>query len=153
MFRAGPSLPASGGFSQRRHRHAEIKDQPDLLQSPNPVAVLAALTKALQEAQARIEGLAARASGRTTSGLSRRIMPSTFAIADGAVLHFDTIQEDTDGYAPVVAAVTPTAPSFNLLAIPPGLGGVYLINGWASGSGNQSTTLGMGVLVDGEVPG
>ena len=128
-----------------------VKDQPDLLQSPNPWPVLAALTKALQEAQARIEGLAAPPPPERAHYV--RVITANnalnAAIADGAVLHFDTIQEDTDGYAPVVAAVTPTAPSFNLLAIPPGLGGVYLINGWASGSGNQSTTLGMGVLVNG----
>jgi hypothetical protein len=36
-----------------------VKDQPDLIQSPNPFTVIAALTKALQEAMARIEALEA----------------------------------------------------------------------------------------------
>jgi hypothetical protein len=34
------------------------------------------------------------------------------------------------------------------VTIPAGLGGVHIINGWSSGSGNQSTTLGMGILVN-----
>jgi hypothetical protein len=34
-----------------------VKDQPDLIQSPNPFTLLAALTKTLQEAMARIEAL------------------------------------------------------------------------------------------------
>jgi hypothetical protein len=38
-----------------------VKDAPDMLQAPNPWTVIAALTKALQEAMARIEALEARA--------------------------------------------------------------------------------------------
>jgi hypothetical protein len=38
-----------------------IKDAPNIIQSPNPFTVIAALTKALQEAMARIEALEARA--------------------------------------------------------------------------------------------
>jgi hypothetical protein len=36
------------------------KDAPDVVQSPNPWTVIAALTKGLQEAMARIEALEAR---------------------------------------------------------------------------------------------
>ena len=36
------------------------KDSPDTIQSPNPFTVIAALTKALQEAMVRIEALEAR---------------------------------------------------------------------------------------------
>jgi hypothetical protein len=39
-----------------------VKDSPDTIQSPNPWTVIAALTKALQEAMARIEALEAAAS-------------------------------------------------------------------------------------------
>jgi hypothetical protein len=38
-----------------------VKDAPDMLQAPNPWTVIAALTKALQEAMTRIEALEARA--------------------------------------------------------------------------------------------
>jgi hypothetical protein len=37
-----------------------VKDEPDALQTPNPFTVIAALTKALQEAMTRIEALEAR---------------------------------------------------------------------------------------------
>jgi hypothetical protein len=37
-----------------------VKDSPDTVQSPNPFTLIAALTKALQEAMARIEALEAR---------------------------------------------------------------------------------------------
>jgi hypothetical protein len=37
-----------------------VKDSPDHVQSPNPFTVIAALTKALQEAMVRIEALEAR---------------------------------------------------------------------------------------------
>jgi hypothetical protein len=37
-----------------------VKDSPDTIQSPNPFTLIAALTKALQEAMARIEALEAR---------------------------------------------------------------------------------------------
>jgi len=38
-----------------------VKDSPDVIQSPNPWPVIASLTKALQEAMARIEALEAKA--------------------------------------------------------------------------------------------
>jgi hypothetical protein len=37
-----------------------VKDAPDVIQSPNPWTVIASLTKALQEAMARIEALEAK---------------------------------------------------------------------------------------------
>ena len=37
-----------------------VKDQADCIQSPNPMTIIAALTKALQEAMARIEALEAK---------------------------------------------------------------------------------------------
>jgi uncharacterized coiled-coil protein SlyX len=64
------------------------------------------------------------------------------AVANNAVLQFDTIDFDSDGYAPL------TTP-FDHVTIPANLGGVYVFTAWASGSGNQSTTLGMGILVNG----
>lgn len=39
-----------------------VKDSPDTIQSPNPFTVIAALTKALQEAMTRIEALEAKAA-------------------------------------------------------------------------------------------
>ena len=59
------------------------------------------------------------------------------AVANGGVLQFDTIDSDTDGFAP--------AAPFSAITIPAGLDGVYVINGWSSGTGNQGTTLGMGI--------
>jgi hypothetical protein len=41
-----------------------VKDAPDTIQAPNPLTVIAALTKALQEAMTRIEALEARAGAR-----------------------------------------------------------------------------------------
>jgi chaperonin cofactor prefoldin len=64
------------------------------------------------------------------------------AVANNAVLQFDTIDFDSDGFAPTTA-------TFDHVTIPSGLGGVYVFTAWASGSGNQSTTLGMGILVNG----
>ena len=65
------------------------------------------------------------------------------AVVNGitGLLRFDTIDEDTDGY------MVGSAP-WTGVKVPVGLAGVYIINGWSSGSGNQSTTLGMGVLVN-----
>jgi chaperonin cofactor prefoldin len=64
------------------------------------------------------------------------------AVANNAVLQFDTIDFDSDGFAPL------TTP-FDHVTIPVSLGGVYVFTAWASGSGNQATTLGMGILVNG----
>ena len=64
------------------------------------------------------------------------------AVANGGVLQFDTIDFDSDAFAP-------TTSTFDHLTIPSGLGGIYIFTGWSSGSGNQSTTLGMGILVNG----
>ena len=63
------------------------------------------------------------------------------AVANGGVLQFDTIDHDTDGFAP-------TATPFSALTIPAELGGVYVVNGWSSGSGSQSTSLGMGIRLN-----
>ena len=81
-------------------------------------------------------------------GLSHGVRVSTTnnalnnAVANGAVLQFDTVGVDADGFAPV------TTP-FTTITVPPNLGGVYLITARSSGSGNQSTTLGMSVLING----
>ena len=64
------------------------------------------------------------------------------SVANGAVLQFDQVGVDTDGFAP-------DASPFNQVTIPPGLGGIYLVTARSSGSGNQSTSLGMGVLING----
>lgn len=64
------------------------------------------------------------------------------AVVNDGILRFDTIDFDSDGYAPV------TTP-FDNFTVPSGLGGIYIFTGWASGSGNQSTTLGMGILING----
>ena len=64
------------------------------------------------------------------------------AVANGSVLQFDTIDFDSDAFAP-------TTSTFDHITIPSGLGGIYIFTGWSSGSGNQSTTLGMGILVNG----
>ena len=64
------------------------------------------------------------------------------AVVNGGVLQFDTIDFDTDGFAP-------TTPTFDHITVPSGLDGVYIFTGWSSGSGNQSTTLGMGILING----
>lgn len=64
------------------------------------------------------------------------------AVANGGTLKFDTIDYDSDGFAP---ATTP----FDTITIPTGLGGIYVLTAWSSGNGNQSTTLGMGVFLNG----
>ena len=64
------------------------------------------------------------------------------AVANGELLQFDTIYYDSNGFAPAVG-------SFNTIVIPAGLGGVYLINGWSSTTANQSTTMGLGILING----
>ena len=64
------------------------------------------------------------------------------AVANGAVLRFDTVTADSDGYAP-------TGAPFDHVTIPTKLGGMYVLTGWSSSSGTQSTTLGMGILVNG----
>ena len=64
------------------------------------------------------------------------------SVANGGILQFDTVGVDTAGFAP-------TTSPFSELTIPPGFGGVYLVTARSSGSGNQSTSLGMGVLING----
>ena len=63
------------------------------------------------------------------------------AVPNGGLLKFDTIGLDTNGFAP------PTSP-FDSITIPAGLDGVYLLTGRSSGSGDQSTSLGMGILIN-----
>ena len=64
------------------------------------------------------------------------------AVANGGFLRFDTVDFDSDNFASAT-------PPFDHITIPSGLGGIYVLTAWASGSGNQSTTLGMGVLLNG----
>ena len=64
------------------------------------------------------------------------------AVANGGILRFDIVDLDSDGFAP-------QDKPFNKIAIPPGLGGIYVFSGWSSGSGNQATSLGMGILING----
>jgi hypothetical protein len=63
------------------------------------------------------------------------------AVAAGGELRFDTIEYDTDGFAPTG--------TFSTITIPAGLGGTYVINGWSSSSGTQATSMGMGLLHNG----
>lgn len=64
------------------------------------------------------------------------------AVANNAVLSFDTIDSDTDGYAS-------TSLPINRVTVPAGLGGLYLIVAESSTSGTQATTIGMGIMVNG----
>jgi hypothetical protein len=50
-----------------------VKDSPDTIQSPNPFTLLAALAKALQEAQARIEMLEAAVGTTPTATILQRL--------------------------------------------------------------------------------
>ena len=68
--------------------------------------------------------------------------PLNGAIVNGGVLLFDKVGIDTDNFAP---ASVP----FSAVTIPPGRDGIYLVTARSSGSGNQSTSLGMGVLING----
>ena len=68
--------------------------------------------------------------------------PLNGAIVNGGVLYFDKVGVDTDNFAPAAAP-------FSAITIPPGRDGIYLVTARSSGSGNQSTSLGMGVLVNG----
>jgi hypothetical protein len=62
-------------------------------------------------------------------------------VPNGGLLQFDTVDFDSSGFTPV------TMP-FNTVTVPVGLDGIYIFAGWSSGSGNQSTTLGMGLLIN-----
>ena len=64
------------------------------------------------------------------------------AVANGGVLRFDLVDIDSDGFAPE------TMP-FDRITVPPGLGGIYVFSGWSSTTGNQSTSMGMGILING----
>jgi hypothetical protein len=64
-------------------------------------------------------------------------------VANGAPLRFDTIDSDTDGYASASLPI-------DRLVIPPGLGGLYLLTGEATTSGNQGTSIGIGVRINGQ---
>jgi hypothetical protein len=64
------------------------------------------------------------------------------AVANGAPLRFDTVDFDTDGFAP-------TTSPFNTLIIPAGLGGLYLLVAESSTVGNQNVTVGMGITING----
>ena len=64
------------------------------------------------------------------------------AILSGSVLSFDTVDLDSDLFAPV------TRP-FNAITIPKNLEAIYVFSGWSSSTGTQATSLGMGVLING----
>lgn len=68
--------------------------------------------------------------------------PLNGAVANGGVLQFDTVGLDTDNFAPDLVP-------FSAITIPLGRDGVYLVTARSSGGGNQATSLGMGVLVNG----
>jgi len=91
-----------------------------------------------------LDGRVAAIEAMTTHDVRVRTISATLnnAVANGGVLRFDTIDFDTDGFAPL------TTP-FDHITIPSGLDGIYIFTGWSSGSGNQSTTLGMGILING----
>ena len=64
------------------------------------------------------------------------------AIPNGGILRFDLVDLDSDGFAPA-------AMPFDAITIPPGLDGIYVFSGWSSSSGDQSTSMGMGILING----
>jgi hypothetical protein len=64
------------------------------------------------------------------------------AVPNGGLLKFDTVDFDSHGFTPI------TMP-FDTVTVPSGLDGIYIFAGWSSGSGNQATTLGMGLLING----
>ena len=68
--------------------------------------------------------------------------PLNGAIPNGGVLQFDVVGIDTDNFAPA-------SRPFSAVTIPLGRDGIYLVTARSSGSGNQSTSLGMGVLING----
>ena len=70
--------------------------------------------------------------------------PLNGAIVNGGVLLFDTVGVDTENFAPA-------SRPFSAITIPPGRDGVYLVTARSSGSGDQSTSLGMGVLINGSM--
>lgn len=61
------------------------------------------------------------------------------SVANQAVLQFDTVDFDTDGFAP-------TTTPFDALTIT--VAGIYILTAGASSTGTNATTLGMGVLVN-----
>lgn len=64
------------------------------------------------------------------------------SVGDGAPLQFDTINFDTDGFAPPVG-------TFNTLTVPTGLDGLYLLVAESATIGNQNQTVGMGISING----
>ena len=116
------------------------KDHPDILQAPNILMLVAALTRTVQELQERVIEL------ETPKGVRVYTKNDTLnsAVPNGGFLRFDAVGADTHGFAP---KTTP----FDKITIPPGHGGVYILTGRSSGSGDQSTSLGMGILVNGSV--
>ena len=105
------------------------------------------LENRMHTAETNIDNLLARVTAIehvTNHDVRIRCVSTTLnnAVANGAALRFDTIDYDSDGFAPI------TSP-FDTITIPPRLGGSYVLTAWASGNGNQSTTLGMGVFLNG----
>ena len=64
------------------------------------------------------------------------------AVANNGLLRFDLVDIDSDGFAPA-------ARPFNAVTIPPGLDGIYVFSAWSSSKGDQSTSMGMGILING----
>lgn len=64
------------------------------------------------------------------------------AVANGGILQFDTVDFDTDGFSPGTS-------TFDHITIPAGLDGVFIFAATSSSSGNQATSMGMGLLKNG----
>jgi hypothetical protein len=126
---------ASGVASNINLQLADLQGQISGIQ--NKISTIMADITDLDNRVAVIEAM-------TTHDVRVRTISTTLnnAVVNGGVLQFDTIDFDTDGFAPV------TTP-FDHLTVPTGLDGIYIFTGWSSGSGNQSTTLGMGILING----
>jgi hypothetical protein len=65
-------------------------------------------------------------------------------VANGGSLQFDTVDIDSDGYAP-------TSSPFDHITIPVGRDGVYTVMATSSSSGTQASTIGMGLVVNGAI--
>ena len=70
--------------------------------------------------------------------------PLNGAIVNGGVLLFDKVGIDTDSFALRLSVPLQRESPFPCARM-----GIYLVTARSSGSGNQSTSLGMGVLING----
>jgi hypothetical protein len=118
----------------------------------NPVGATDAVHKGYVDAQ--IAALRATVVALTavvnTNALTHDVKVSTVsatlnnAVVNGGILYFDTVNTDSNGYAPITV-------TFDHVKIPTGLAGIYVITGWSSSSGTQATTMGMGILINGSL--